>query len=122
MKFQKTLNLLGNTTNQPCKFKTKNWVEINDNSRGTYNTNSQNKLKTLMLKPCLGDYSDAYIFFKGTVSFANMVAAYGNANNNDKEVIFKNCAPFIDCISELNTKQIDNSKDIGVLMPIVNLI
>ena len=103
MKFQKILSLLGNTTNQPCKFKTKNWIEINDNSRGTYNTNSQNKLKTLMLKSCLGDYSDAYIFFTGTVSFSNMVAAGGEANNNDKEVIFKNCAPIIDCISELNT-------------------
>ena len=31
MKYQKTLNLLGNTTNGSCKFKTKNWIEMNDN-------------------------------------------------------------------------------------------
>ena len=41
-----------------------------------------------MLKPCLGDYSDVCIFVKGTVLFTNMVAAGGDANNNDKEVIF----------------------------------
>ena len=75
-----------------------------------------------MLKPCLGDYSDAYIFVKGTVSFENVVAAGGDANNNDKEVLFKNCAPFIDCKSKINTTQIDNAKDIDVLMPIYNSI
>ena len=43
MEYQK-INLLENTPNQPTKFRTKNWVEINDDSRGTYNTNSQIKL------------------------------------------------------------------------------
>ena len=46
MEYQKTINLLDNTPNQPSKFRTKNWVEINDDSRGTYNTNSQIKFKT----------------------------------------------------------------------------
>ena len=40
MKYQKIINLLGNTPNQPPKFRTKNRVEINDESRGTYNVNS----------------------------------------------------------------------------------
>ena len=40
MEYQKIINLLDNTPNQPTKFRTKNWVEINDDSRGTYNTNS----------------------------------------------------------------------------------
>ena len=44
MEYQKTINLLGNTPNQPAKFITKNWVEINEDARGTYNTNSQSKL------------------------------------------------------------------------------
>ena len=45
MEYQKIVNLLDNTPNQSTKLRTKNWVEINDDSRGTYNTNSQIKLK-----------------------------------------------------------------------------
>ena len=44
MEYQKIINLLDNTPNQPTECKTKNWVEINNDSRGTYNTNSQIKL------------------------------------------------------------------------------
>ena len=49
MEYQKIANLIDDTSNQPCKFRTKNWVEINDESRGTYNANSQIKFKTTML-------------------------------------------------------------------------
>ena len=45
MEYQKILNFLENTPNQPSKFKTKNWVEINDESHGEYNTSCQIKLK-----------------------------------------------------------------------------
>ena len=48
MKYPKLISLLENTPNQPTKFRTKNWVEIND-LHGTYSTNSQIKLKTSML-------------------------------------------------------------------------
>ena len=48
-------NLLGNTPNQTNKFRTKNWVEINDDARGTYNKDSQIKFKTWMLKSILCD-------------------------------------------------------------------
>ena len=61
MEYQKTINLLANTSNQPTKFRTKNWVEINDDARGTYSTNSQIKFKTSMLKSSLYDYGDANI-------------------------------------------------------------
>ena len=63
--YQKIINLVGNTQDQPSKFKTKNWVEINDDSRGTYNINSQIKFKTAMLRSSLRDYSDVYILVKG---------------------------------------------------------
>ena len=52
------INLLDNTPNQPSKFKTKNWVEINDEPRGTYNTNSHIKFKTSMFKSIFCDYSN----------------------------------------------------------------
>ena len=59
MEYQKVTNLLDDASNQPSKFKTKNWVEINDESRGIYSVNSQITFKTTMLKSILCDYSDA---------------------------------------------------------------
>ena len=68
MEYQKIINLLENTPNQPTKFTTKNWVETNDASRGTYKTSYQIKFKTSMLRSSLCDYSDAYILASGTIA------------------------------------------------------
>ena len=122
MEYQKIANLIDDTSNQPSKFRTKNWVEINDESRGAYNVNSQIKFKTTMLKSSLCDYSDAYILVKGTISVNNTAAADADADNINKKLIFKNCAPFTNCISEINNTQIDNAKDIDIVMPMYNLI
>ena len=123
MKYQKIANLIDdNTLNQPSKSRTRIWIEINDESRGVYNVNSQVKFKTTMLKSSLCDYSDAYILVKGTISIHNTAAQGAAANNTDKKVIFKNCAPFTNCISEINNTQIDNAKDIDIVMPMYNLI
>ena len=122
MEYQKIANLIDDTSNQPSKIRTKNWVEINDESRGAYNVNSQIKFKTTMLKSSLCDYSDAYILLKGTISVNNTAAADADSNNTNEKVIFKNCAPFTNCISEINNTQIDNAKDIDIVMPIYNLI
>ena len=65
MEYQKIANLIDDTSNQPSKFRTRNWVEINDDSRGAYNVNSQIKFKTTMLKSCLCDYSDAIFLLRG---------------------------------------------------------
>ena len=122
MEYEKIINLLENTPNQPTKFRTKNWVEINDDSRGTYNTNSQIRFKNSMLRSSLCDYSEACILVTGTIKISG-------ARNNDaarrlyernKQVIFKNCGPFTDCISEINNTQIDNAKYIDVVMPVYN--
>ena len=108
MEYQKIANLIDdNTLNQPSKFRTKSWIDINDESRATYNVNSQIKLKTTMLKSSLCDYSDAYILVKGTISVNNTAAQDATANNTNKKVIFKNCAPFTNCISEINNTQIE---------------
>ena len=45
MEYPKIINLLDNTPNQPSKFRTKNWVGINDGSYGVYNTASQINVK-----------------------------------------------------------------------------
>ena len=123
MEYQKIANLIDdNTLNQPSKFRTRNWIEINDESRGVYNVNSQIKFKTIMLKSSLCDYSDVYSLVKGTISINNTAAQGAAANNTNKKVIFKNCAPFTNCISEINNTQKDNAKDIGIVMPMYNLI
>ena len=62
-----------------------------------YNTNSQIKFKTSVLRSSLYDYSDAYILVKGTITVAQETAAA--PNNANKKVIFKNYAPFTSCIS-----------------------
>ena len=122
MEYQEIANLLDDASNQPSKFKTKYWIEINDESRGTYNANSQIKFKTAMLKSSLCDYSDAYILVKRTVTVNNTAAAGADANNTNKKVMFKNCAQVTNCIIEINNKQIDNAKDLDIVMPMYNLI
>ena len=122
MEYQNIANLIDNTSNQPSKFKTRNWVEINDESKGAYNVNSQIKFKTTILKSSLCDYIDAYIIIKGTISVTNTAAAGAAANNTNIKVIFKNRAPFTNCISEINNTQIDNAKDIDIVILMYNLI
>ena len=65
MEYQNIINLLGNTINEPSNFRTKVWVEINDDSCRMY---SQIKFKTSMLISSLYDYSDVYILVKGTIA------------------------------------------------------
>ena len=122
MEYQKIANLLDDASNQPSKFKTKNWVEINDESRGTYNVNSQIKFKTTMLTFSLCDYGDAYILIKGTITVNNTAAADADANNTNKKVILKNCAPFTNCMSEINNTKVDIAKDLDIVMSMYNLI
>ena len=81
--------MIGDASNHPSKFRTKNWVEINDESRGTYSVNSQIMFKTTMLKSSLCDYSDAYISVKVTITVNNTTAAGANANNTDKKWYLK---------------------------------
>ena len=77
-----------------------------------------------MLKSNLCDYSDSYILVKGTITIAGAGdnAAARKADERDKGVVFKNCAPFTNCISEINNTQVDNAKDIDIVMPMYNSI
>ena len=59
MEYQKILSLLDNTPDQPSKFRTKNWVETNDESKQSYNTDNDIKFKTTMLRSSLYDYASA---------------------------------------------------------------
>ena len=92
MEYQKIANLIDDASNQPSKFRTKNWVEINDESRGTYNANIQIRFKTTMLKSSLCDYSDAYILVKGkiTTTGRGAGAAARQQDEREKGVAIKN--------------------------------
>ena len=122
MEYQKIANLLDSTLNQTSKFRTKTWVETNDESRRTYSVNKQIFLKRSILISVSCDYSDPYILAKGNISVNNTAGAGDDANNTNKKAIFKNCAPFTDCISKINNTQIDNPKDIDIVMPMYNLL
>ena len=106
MEYQKIINLLNGTTNQPSKFRTRNSVEIHDESQGTCNANNDIKSKTSMIRSNLYDYSDAHIHVKAPTTVSNTAAAAAHKNNTIKKVIFKNWALFTNCISEINNTQI----------------
>ena len=137
MEYQKIANFLDSVSNQPSRFKTKNWVKTNDKSRAVYTTGSNIKFKTRMLRSSLCDYADAYILVKGTIIIAvnegpepdpdaprtaAQLLAARQADERDKGVTFKNCAPFTKCISRINNTDIDNAHDIDIVMPMYNLI
>ena len=75
----------------------------------------------MLLKSSLCDYSDAYILVKGkiTITGAGDDAVAGQADERDKGEAFKSCAPFTNCISEINNTQIDNCKDIDTVIPLI---
>ena len=87
-----------------------------DESRETCNKSIQIKFKTSIIRSNLCDYSDAYIHVKGTIQFTNTAAQGISANNRNKGVTFKNCAPFINCINRINNTQGDDAHDIDVVM------
>ena len=122
MEYQKIANLLGNATNQPSKFKRRNQVEINDESRGTYTSNDI-KFKTTMLRSNLCDYADAYILVNGriTITGDGHAAAARQADERNKGEAFKNCAAFTKCISRINNTGIDTAQDIILLNIVITI-
>ena len=116
MEYQKIANLLDIASNQPSKFRARNRVEINNESTETYTSNDI-KFKTTMLRPNLCDYADAYILVKGTITITGDAGpAAGRteaqsltarqADERNKGVIIRNCAPFTKCISRVNNTDI----------------
>ena len=122
MEYQKFANLLDNASIQPSKFRTRNWAEINDEKKGAY-TGNNIRFKTTMVRSNLCDYAKAYTLVKGTVTItgAGDDAAAIQADERNKGVIFKNCAPFTKCINRINNTEIDNANNIDIVMLIYNL-
>ena len=123
MEYQKIANLLESTSDNLSKFRTRNWVEINNESRRNY-VNSDIRFKTTMLRSNLCDYADSDILVKETITITGEGADADaeRADERDKGVTFKICAPFTKCISRITNTDIDNAHDIDIVMPMFKLI
>ena len=108
MEYQKIINLLDDTTNEPSKFRTRDQVEINDKLKGRCD-NSNIRFKTSIIRSNLCHYSDSQILVKGTITVPNTAAEGAVVNNTNKKMIFRNCAPFTHGITKINNAQIDDA-------------
>ena len=141
MEFQKVTNFLDITSDNKdlSKVITKKWIKVSDQAEGNYDVNKEIRIITSMLRSDLFDFNDAYIAVKGNITVnkktftandfeapnntADNVTATNSANNNlfdEKKLVFKNNAPFINCISKINGIKIDN--DLNVVMPMYSLL
>ena len=120
MEFQKIASFLDTTSDDKDlpRFVTKKWIEVYDQSEKNYNPNKEIRIKTSMLRSDLCDFSDAYIVVEGTIT----LEGDNNANKQNKNLAFKNNAPFINCISKINGVKTDNAEDLDVVMPMYNLL
>ena len=94
------------------------WIEVNDLSSGQYFAGKNIRFETSMLRSNLCDYSDAYIVVKGKIK----VRGTNDAIKRNKKLTFKNNVPFRSCISKINNTFIDDPEDLGIVMPMYNLL
>ena len=114
MDTQNIVNLLNGSANKNSKFATKKWYIIDSESNGNYSQNDEIKFLTRSIESSLCDYSDAYILVTGNISVT--------PNDAATQVIFKNCAPFEKCRTEIDECFIDEATQINITMPTYNLI
>ena len=120
MEFQKIINLLDITPDDKDlpRYVTKKWIEVYDQSEKNYSVNKEIRIKTPMLRSDLCDFSDAHIVVKGGITLEGET----NVNKRNKNLTFKNNAPFLSCISKINGIKIDNAEALDVVMPMYNLL
>ena len=108
METQKVVNLLNGSDNDNSKFATKKWYIIDSESKGNYSENGEIKFLTIC------DYSDAYILVTRNIT--------ETPDNAVTQVVFRNCAPFKKCRTEINETFVDETDFINITMPMYNLI
>ena len=121
MEYQKIMNLLGKTTDSTKlpKFTTKKWIEIFDQSNGSYNVDKDTRFKTPQLRSDLCNFNDAYIVVTGKITATDP----GNDDNiYNRNLALKNNAPFFNCILKINSQLIEDAQDLDVFMPMYNLL
>ena len=110
METQKIVNLLNGSDNENSKFATKKWYVIDSESKGNYSHENRIKFLTNSLESNLCDYFDAYILVTGNITVTRAIAAAAAGGDPQRkqpldaatQVVFKNCAPFKNCRTEIN--------------------
>ena len=114
---QKIANLLGDA-DKSSKFATRIWYVINDQNNTDYGEGNENgitvKFEIQVIKSNIRDYSHAYILVTGDIT-----ATGGDANTR---VTFKNCAPFMKCITHINKEHVDGADNLNIMMPMYKLV
>ena len=118
MEFNKINNLLGPAHDKVTRFITKKWIEVQSQSGNTYNTSKPIRFKTAMPRSDLCDYSDAYVWVKGTIDVTNP----NNNANVDRRLTLKNNASFVSCVSNINGELVENAEDLDIVIPMYNLL
>ena len=108
METQEIVNLLNGSDNENSKFATKKWYITDNESKGNYSHENPIKFLTKSIESSLCDYTDAYILVKGDIT--------ATPNNAITQVVFKNCAPFKDCRTEINDTFVDYANLINITM------
>ena len=129
METQKIVNLLNGSDNENSKFATKKWYIIDSESNGNYSKDEEIKFLTRSIESSLCNYSDAYILVTGNIAVTRTIAAAGGNPVQRKQpltaatqVLFKNCAPFEKCSTEIDGTLVDEADFINITMPMYNLI
>ena len=126
METQKTVNLLNGSENENSKFATKKWNVIDSESKGNYSHHDPIKFLTESIESSLCDYSDAYILVTGNIAvtrtFASDPVQRKQLLDAATQVVFKNCAPFEKCSTEIDGTLVDKANFINITMPMYNLI
>ena len=118
MEYQKIINLLRNiSNNQLSKFITRKYIEVFDQSDGTYNVSKDIRFKAPQLRSDLCDWEDAYNVVTGKITVTNP-----SNDAYDKKLALKNNAPFFSCVLRINEELIDDCQGLDIVMPLYNLL
>ena len=130
METQNIVNLLNGSYIENSKFATKKWYVIDSESNGNYSYHNPIKFLTKSIESSLCDYSDAYILVTGNTTVTRTIAAAAAGNDPQRkqpldaatQVVFKNCAPFQNCSTEIDGTLVDETDFINITMLMCNLI
>ena len=114
METRKIVNMLNGSDNENSKFAIKKRYVIDSELKGKYSHHDPIKFLTKSIESSLCDYSDAYILVTGNIT--------ATPNNAATQVIFKNCASFEKCSTEIDGTLVDEADFINITMPMYNLI
>ena len=120
MGYNKITNLLGKLDKDEIpKLTTIKWIEILNQSNGTYNLNKDIRFKTPQIRDDLCDFNNTYVVVTGKITVTNP----GNdINVYNRKVALKNSAPFFNCILKINNHLIEDAQDLDIVIPMFNLL